>query len=161
MKRKGLFFLTALLSLVLLAVPGCRKYEQVRILSGKLESVKMKGLRGADIMLSVKVDKPAAKILLDDVRGQVKHSGKIVGNVVLAPLTVNARTIADYQVTATVALESGVSLIYLMNFADPKKLKECTIDLSVKGKVAGVRLKRQFKDIPLKKLLEEKYYEKI
>ena len=121
----------------------------------------MNGLRSADLILSVKVENPAGKLILEDVRGTLKHSGKIIGDVTLAPLTLSARTVADYKVSATIELDKGISLIQLMGLMDVRKLKECTVDVSAKGKASGIRMKREFKDIPVKKLLEGNYYEKI
>ena len=144
-----------------MTTPGCKKYEQIKIHSGKVESLNMNGLRSADLILSVKVENPAGKLILEDVRGTLKHSGKIIGDVTLAPLTLSARTVADYKVSATIELDKGISLIELMGLMDVRKLKECTVDVSAKGKASGIRMKREFKDIPVKKLLEGNYYEKI
>jgi hypothetical protein len=79
----------------------------------------------------------------------------------LAPLILNARIEAEYKPEAKIELEKGVGLMQLMSFMNINKLNECTIDLYVKVKAAGIRVKKQFKDMPVKKLLEEYYYEKI
>lgn len=146
---------------MLMTVSGCKSYEQIKIVSGKLESLNMNGLRNADIVLSVEIDNPAGKIVLEDVRGTLKHSGKILGNVTLAPLTLTARTKAEYKVTAVLELDKGIGLLQLMNFMNTNTLKECTVDVYARGKAAGIKAKREYKDIPVKKLLEGHYHEKI
>ena len=152
--------LAAVLALVLMSLTGCKKYENIRLVSGKVESLNMSGFRSADIVFSVKVDNPAGKIRIEDVNATLKHSGKVLGNVTVAPFTLNARTIAEYKVDAVVELEKGMGLMQLMNFMNINKLKECTVDLSARGKAAGIRVKKQYKDVPVNKLLEEYYYEK-
>jgi hypothetical protein len=145
----------------LLTFTGCKKYEQISLVSGKVESLNMNGLRSADLLLSVKVDNPAGKVKIEEAKGTLKHSGKVIGNVTLAPLILNARIEAEYKPEAKIELEKGVGLMQLMSFMNINKLNECTIDLYVKVKAAGIRVKKQFKDMPVKKLLEEYYYEKI
>ena len=161
MKKKGLLLLIAVLSFALVTVSGCKNYEKVRVVSGKVESLNMNGLRSADIVMSVTVDNPAGKIIVEEITGTLKHSGKVLGNVTLAPLTLKARSLSEYEVNATVELEKGIGLMYLMNFMDIRKLKECTVDFVAKGKASGIRVKREYKDIPVKKFLEEHHYEKI
>lgn len=149
------------MAFVLMTFTGCKSYEQIKVVSGKVESLNMKGLRAVEMVFSVEVENPAGKVVIEDISGIVKHSGKVLGNVMLAPLTLTARTTAEYKVNATVELDKGVNFMYLMNFMDIRKLNECTVDVSAKGKAAGIRIKKEYKDIPVKKLLEGQHYEKI
>lgn len=149
------------MAFMLMTFTGCKSYEQIKIVSGKMESLNMNGLRAADLVFTVEVENPAGKVIIEDVVGTLKHSGKVLGNVTLAPLTLEARTTAEYKVNALVELDKSVSFMNLMNFMDVKKLNECTIDLSAKGKAAGIKIKKEYKDIPVKKLLEGQHYEKI
>ena len=151
----------SLLSLLLVTMSGCKKYEKIRIVSATVESVNMKGLRAAETVLSVRIDNPAGKVVLEDVKGTLKHSGKILGSVTLVPFTLEPRTVSDYRVAAMLELDGSVGLMSLMSFMNVRKLKECTVDISAQGKVAGIKAKKEYKDIPVKRLLEENYYEKI
>lgn len=147
--------------LVLMTFTGCRKYMDVRIVSVKVESVNMKGLRAGEAVLSVRVDNPAGKMTLEELNGVVKHSGKVLGNIALDPVTLKPRQVDDYSVNVRFELDKSVGVMYMLTFTDIRKLKECTVDLSARGKAAGVKLKREYKDIPVKNLLEEYYNEKI
>lgn len=147
--------------LVLMTFTGCRKYMDVRIVSVKVESVNMKGLRAGEAVLSVRVDNPAGKMTLEELDGVVKHSGKVLGNIALDPVTLKPRQTDDYSMNVRFELDKGVGVMYMLTFTDIRKLKECTIDLSARGKAAGVKVKREYKDIPVKNLLEEYYNEKI
>lgn len=147
--------------LVLMTFTGCRKYMDVRIVSVKVESVNMKGLRAGEAVLSVRVDNPAGKMTLEELNGVVKHSGKVLGNIALDPVTLKPRQTDDYSMNVRFELDKGVGVMYMLTFTDIRKLKECTIDLSARGKAAGVKMKREYKDIPVKNLLEEYYNEKI
>lgn len=133
----------------------------VRIVSVKVESVNMKGLRAGEAVLSVRVDNPAGKMTLEELNGVVKHSGKVLGNIALDPVTLKPRQTDDYSMNVRFELDKGVGVMYMLTFTDIRKLKECTIDLSARGKAAGVKVKREYKDIPVKNLLEEYYNEKI
>lgn len=147
--------------LVLMTFTGCRKYMDVRIVSVKVESVNMKGLRAGEAVLSVRVDNPAGKMTIEELDGVVKHSGKVLGNIALDPVTLKPRQVDDYSVNVRFELDKSVGVMYMLTFTDIRKLKECTVDLSARGKAAGVKLKREYKDIPVKNLLEEYYNEKI
>ena len=147
--------------LVLMTFTGCKKYTEVKVLSVKVESVNMKGLHAGEAVLSVRVDNPAGKMTLEELNGVVKHSGKVLGNIALDPVTLKPRQTDDYSMNVRFELDKGVGVIYMLTFTDIRKLKECTIDLSARGKAAGVKVKREYKDIPVKNLLEEYYNEKI
>ena len=121
----------------------------------------MKGLRAGEAVLSVRVDNPAGKMTLEELNGVVKHSGKVLGNIALDPVTLKPRRTDDYSMNVRFELDKGVGVMYMLTFTDIRKLKECTIDLSARGKAAGVKVKREYKDIPVKNLLEEYYNEKI
>ena len=161
MKRIGVLLLTSVLMLVLMTFTGCKKYTEVKVLSVKVESVNINVLRAGEAVLSVRVDNPAGKMTLEELNGVVKHSGKVLGNIALDPVTLKPRQTDDYSMNVRFELDKGVGVMYMLTFTDIRKLKECTIDLSARGKVAGVKVKREYKDIPVKNLLEEYYNEKI
>jgi len=161
MKRKGLIVLIAILALALSSVTGCRKYEQIRVTSGKLESISMNGFKAVDLTLLVGIDNPAGKVTVKEAEGTVRHFGKIIGKVTLAPLVLLPRTHAEYTVEARVQLAGGLGFKDLMSLADPAKWNEYVVDLTFSGKASGVAIKKSLKDIPLKKLLESKRNEKI
>ena len=79
----------------------------------------------------------------------------------LAPLTLAPRSLSEYKVQAHVELADGLGLKQLLMFADPARLEECVADISIAGKAAGVAVKRNINDVPLKKLLENAKNEKI
>ena len=161
MKRIGGFLRIIVLAILVINMSGCRKYEQIQILYGKVESLNMSGLRSADLIIDVGLSNPAGKIIINDAVGTLKHFGKVIGNVTLAPLTLDARTSTSYKVEARVELAKTMGIMEIMRFADIRRLEECTVDVSLKGKASGIKLKKEYKDIPLKKLLEEYNNEKI
>ena len=161
MKRKSLIAPVALLVFAILSLTGCHKYEQIRVISGELESVAMNGFKSIDVSLSVMVDNPAGKVVVQTAEGTLKHFGKVIGKVSLAPLTLAPRSLSEYKVQAHVELADGLGLKQLLMFADPARLEECVADISIAGKAAGVAVKRNINDVPLKKLLENAKNEKI
>ena len=157
MKRTSLLMLFFLL----LFQTACHKYEQIQIVSGKVESLNMNGLRSVDLKMEVGVSNPAGRIVFEEVNGTLKHFGKVLGNVSLAPFELCPKTVREYSIDAKIVLDKGMTFVELMSFTDVKKIKECTIDISAKGKASGVKIKKEYKNIPLKKLLEDPDNDKI
>ena len=147
--------LTSVLSVVLMTFTGCKKYEDIKVVSGKMESLNVKGLRAVEATFTVEVDNPAGKVVFEELNGVLKHSGKVIGNVVVDPFVLSPKTIADYNVKAKFELDKSIGVMYLMTFMDVRKLKECTFDLSARCKAAGIKVKKEYKDLPVKNLLEE------
>lgn len=159
-KRKSFVVLVAMLAFVLLSLTGCSKYEQITVTSGEVKSVQMNGMRAIDITMLVMISNPAGKVVVNSAEGTVRHFGKVIGTVSLAPMTLKARRLAEYEAQAHVELASGLKLMEVLSLADPKKLEEMVVDISFSGKAAGVTVKKTVNDIPLKKLLEKTANEK-
>ena len=156
MKRKSLIAPVALLVFAILSLTGCHKYEQIRVISGELESVAMNGFKSIDVSLSVQVDNPAGKVVVQTAEGTLKHFGKVIGKVDLAPVELTPRSVAKYSVAAHVELAPGLGLKDIMGLANPRKMEELVVDVSVAVKASGVKMKRNINDIPLKKLLDNR-----
>ena len=133
---------------------GCGKYKDIQITGGKIETISMVGLRAINMTLSVGIDNPAGKLDVREVSGQLTHFGKVIGKVTLDPFIVNPKTSHDHRLSARIDLSPEVGFRELMTFMDVNKLYDCTVDMYVKGFVAGVAVKKNIKEIPLKKLLE-------
>ena len=154
--------LALMLAAMLVLLAGCQKIKEIRITSVKVTSLSVKGLKGADVSLAVGVFNPSVQISVSEIEGDVKHSGKIIGRVASAPVVIKARSEEVYDIKAVLSIAEGVSLRELMMFADPRKLNECTVDMSAKAKIKGGGTKKfSVKDIPLKELLEKAGNEKI
>jgi hypothetical protein len=67
---------------------------------------------------------------------------------------VNPKTCLDHRLSARIEVAPQVGFRELMTFMDMNKLYECTVNVHVKGFIAGVAVKKNIKEIPLKKLLE-------
>lgn len=162
MEKRHFRLVALLLASMLLLLTGCQKIKDIRITSSKIVSLDVKGLKGADVRLSVGVYNPAGQISISEIEGEVKYSGKVIGRVAIDPVVIKARSEEEYDVKAAISIAEGVSLRDLMVFADLRKLGECTVDMSAKAKIKGGGTKKfSVKDIPLKELLEKAGNEKI
>ena len=161
MKRRVGALVLAIMAVLLLSLSGCNRYKQINVTSGKIESVSMNGLKSVDIVARIGVDNPAGKLEVKTAEGVLKHFGKIIGRVTPDPVTILPRTEGEYQVKMHVEIAQGLGFLEIMSLMDMKKLEECTLDVSIAGKVAGMAVKKKYVDIPLKKLLESKRNEKI
>ena len=141
---------------------GCQKIKDIRVTSTKIVSLNIRGLGGAEIILEAEVDNPAQQISLSEIEGELKHSGKVLGRVAVAPIVLKPKSQEKYNIEATVKIAEGATLRDLMMFADVRKLGECTVDVSALAKIKGGGKKRvALNDIPLKELLERVSNEKI
>jgi len=153
-KRKSIILSLVLLVFVMSGLTGCRKYEQIRVTSGVVESLSLNGLRSLDLDLVVGVDNPAGKVVIQKMEGTLKHFGKVIGKVTTTePLVLAKGMEAEYDVKVRVSLEPGLGVMQVMSLMNKGKLGECTVDVSAVGKVSGVRMKKNYNDIPLNKLL--------
>ena len=152
-----LAFMSAMLMLA-----GCQKIKDIRVTSTKIVSLDIRGLSGAEIIIEAGVDNPAREISLSEIEGELKHSGKVLGRVAVAPIVLKSKTHEKYQIEATVKIGEDATLRDVMMFADVRKLGECTVDVSALAKIKGGGKKKiAVKDIPMKELLERVSNEKI
>lgn len=140
--------------LALSLLTGCANYKQIRVTGGKIETISMVGLRAINMTLSVGIDNPAGKLDVREVSGQLTHFGKVIGKVTLDPFIVNEKSNRNHKLTATLELSPQVGLRELMGFMDMNRLYECNVNIHIKGYVAGMPVKKNIKEMPLKKLLE-------
>ena len=151
MKNKAYRIFSIALFAAMLVFGGCAKVSQIRTTSVSLSSVTPKGLRALSLTLSVGVHNPASQIILSDI------SGKVIGNVAMAPVTLEARTDTTYQLQADVALADGVSVFEVLNYVRRKDtMDKTTVNVYAKAKVKGLPAKKiKMEDMPLKQLLEQ------
>lgn len=147
--------MTAALSVLMLSLAGCNRYTDIKVVSGKIISLSMNGVRSADVVLAAEIENPAGKVNVEEVFGTLKHSGKVIGNVSVAPMALYPRTTAEYRVDAKIELAKDIKLMELLMFMDVNKIMECSVDVYGQVKAAGIRVKKEYKDIPVKKLLED------
>ena len=153
-KKSRLLSVLLVLCCVLSCLVGCSKYKEIKITGGKIDGVSMVGLRSINMSLTVGIDNPAGKLDVREADGVLMHFGKVIGKVTLNPFIGNEKSVCDHKLTARVDIAPEVGLRELMGFLDVNKLYECTVDIHVKGYVAGIPVKKNIKEIPLKELLE-------
>lgn len=150
-----------ILSAMLLTLGGCKKIKDINVTSVKVEAIAPQGLQGINIFLAVGIDNSAFQIELEDIKGALMYSGKVLGRVAMDPFTVQARSAEIYHVRAFVTLGEDATLRDLLMLTDMAKLNECTVDVSATPRLkSGLRAPITIKDIPLKKFLEKTYNEK-
>ena len=149
--------LILLLSVMLLALSGCKSVRNVKnisVSSVKVEAIAPQGLQGINVFLAIGVDNPAMQITLENINGALKYSGKVLGRVSVDPFTLQARSADIYHLRAFVTLGEDATLKDLLMLTDMTKLQECMVDVSVTPRLkGGLGAPINLKDIPLKKLL--------
>lgn len=141
---------------MVLILGSCAKVKQVGVTSFELDSVTPKGLRALTVKMSVGVHNPANEITLSEISGEAVVSGKVIGNVAMAPVVLTARKDSTYKVKADVTLAEGVSVLEVLALAKNKSaIENGTANIYAKAKLKGGPSKKiKMEDVPLKKLKE-------
>ena len=121
--------------------------------SFELDSITPKGLRALTVKMSVGVHNPASEITLSEISGEVIISGKVIGNVAMAPVVLTARKDSTYKVKADVTLAEGVSVLEVLALAKNKSaIENGTANIYAKAKLKGGPSKKiKMEDVPLKR----------
>lgn len=140
---------------VILALTGCGKFDEIKINSVKPENIQMYGLKGLEVALAVEVENPAPQISLSEMKADVMYCGKILGTVTADPFTIKARTTETYHVDSKFRLSDDMSYYDLLMFLDRDYLEKCVVDITVKAKLkCGISKTITKTGVPLKKLLK-------
>lgn len=144
------------IAIMVLILGSCAKVKQVGVTSFELDSVTPKGLRALTVKMSVGVHNPANEITLSEISGEAVVSGKVIGNVAMAPVVLTARKDSTYKVKADVTLAEGVSVLEVLALAKNKSaIENGTANIYAKAKLKGGPSKKiKMEDVPLKKLKE-------
>ena len=144
------------IALMVLLLGSCVKVKQVGVTSFELDSVTPRGLRALTLTMSVGVHNPAKEITLSEISGEAVVSGKVIGNVAVAPVVLTARKDSSYTVKADLTLAEGVSVFEVLALAkDKSAIENGTANVYAKAKLKGGPSKKiKMEDVPLKKLLE-------
>ena len=109
MEKRYSRLLALMLAAMLVFLAGCQKIKDIRITSANITSLSVKGLKGADVSLAVGVFNPSVQISVSEIEGEVKHSGKIIGRVAIAPVIIKAKSEETYDLEAVVSIAEGVT----------------------------------------------------
>lgn len=144
------------IAFMVLLLGSCAKVKQVGVTSFELDSVTPRGLRALTLTMSVGVHNPAKEITLSEISGEAVVSGKVIGNVAVAPVVLTARKDSSYTVKADLTLAEGVSVFEVLALAkDRSAIENGTANVYAKAKLKGGPSKKiKMEDVPLKKLLE-------
>ena len=146
--------LVFIVSVIAISLTGCGRVKDITVTSVKLESIAPQGLKGINVYLAVGIDNPAFQIGLEDIHGALKHSGKVLGRMTMAPFVLHARSTEIYHLKTTATIEQGVTLMELMTLTDMETLNKCTVDVSVRATLkGGISKVLRFNDIPMTDLL--------
>ena len=144
------------IAIMVLILGSCAKVKQVGVTSFELDSITPKGLRALTVKMSVGVHNPANEITLSEISGEAVVSGKVIGNVAVAPVVLTARKDSSYTVKADLTLAEGVSVFEVLALAkDKSAIENGTANIYAKAKLKGGPSKKiKMEDVPLKKLKE-------
>lgn len=143
-----------MLAAVLLLASCAQKFNEIQVTSWDVKSFSPKGLRSADIILSLGVDNPARTFTVRDCVITVKDSDTRICEFTADSLTVNGKTEMEYVVPFRGRMES-FNVMELMQMAASSQLSDFTADFSARvstGKGKGRKV--EFSDIKLTELFK-------
>lgn len=98
-------------AVVMLWSAGCTPFRNVRVEGWSVDGVRIKGLRSVEAVLKVSVDNPARRFTLSDLEGVLYKGEAAVARYSAQPLTVEARTQADYPVQCRAAIADSLTVL--------------------------------------------------
>ncbi len=134
---------------------GIKKLADMSVDSAKVVELTPNGLKGLKLGLALDIDNPGAQVSLSDISCQVKHFGKVLGTVGVDPFTLHGRVKETYYMKAEMKMGKGMSILEAGKLFDTRTIEELSVDLHAKVKLkSGLSKEIEYKDVPLKKLLE-------
>ncbi len=151
----SLIFIVATAAICLSGCNGIKKLQDIRITSASIGGIVPDGLKSVALECRVGVDNPGTKVDLSNIYCEVKHFGKVIGKVAIAPFTLEAKTEQGYNLKADVKLGESVTIFDLGQMLNKVAAEDFTVDIQANVKIKGLAPKKlTYKDIPLKKLIE-------
>ncbi len=158
MKKNRIISLVMAVTLAVMSLSSCseiKKLKAIDITSTHITSLTPKGLTSIDLGCQVGINNPSIQISLSEITCDLKHSGKVLGNVAIDPFTLKARTEDVYDLKANIKLGKDMSLMEAMSLFKSNIMDELTVDLHAKVKLKkGMSKGVTLRDVPLKKLIE-------
>ncbi len=158
MKKNHILSLVPVLLAAVICLSGCsgiKKLQELEITSARITGITPNGLSSIDLAVNLGLDNPGARISLSEISCDVKHFGKVLGNVAVDPFTIKAKTRETYDMKANVKLGEGITLLEAAKLLRNMSTDDVKVDLHAKVKLkGGISKKLTYNDIPLKKLIE-------
>ncbi len=134
---------------------GLKKLEEIKVTSFDIAGISPHGFRNIDFSVNLGVDNPGTQISLSELSCDLKDSGKVIGNVIVDPFTLHAKSNVIYPLKASLSLEQAVNFYDITRLVTGSRLDSVKVDVHAKLKLkSGASRAYEFKDIPLKQLLE-------
>ena len=153
MKTFGKHIGLLILAIVMLAGTSCSKVSDISLTSYRIEDFNMRGLRSADVTLSLGIHNPIIQFTLENNSATLYREGVEIGTVDATDVTIPAKTDGVYQVTGTATLSEGMSLLKAMSLVRNFKPEEYTVDIHTTIKLkSGAKFKVNKLGVPLNKL---------
>ncbi len=141
-------------ALCLSSCNGVKKLKEIDVTSARIEKITPVGMRGLNMSFALGLDNPGIQLSLSEISCDIKHSGKVLGNVAVAPFTLHARTEEIYNMNADLKLGEDLTVFDVGRLLDGFTADDITVDMKIRVKLKGGISKRlSFNDIPLKKLI--------
>lgn len=142
-----------MLAAVISAIPGCVNANKLDITSLKVNTITPEGFRAVKGMLTAGIDNRSVEFRLFEIEGVVHRNAQELGIFSMDPVTVTARTQAEYTIKGKLSL-NDVSVLELLSLIRGSEISEYKADLRFKVKPKGGAVQRmKFKDIPVENII--------
>ena len=146
--------LALLLALSLPAISGCgvSKVKDISLTSVGLMYVVPTSTRSLDAKIRLGIDNPSMAFTVQEVTGSIRYQDKMLANFVTGPVSLEAKSVQEYELPCTVTLAEGASLLDLLIIASKRSLEGLKADVDVQAalKKNGVlRAPFKFRDLDI------------
>lgn len=156
MKTIGRHIGILVLAVMMLFGTSCSKVSDISLTSYRIEDFNMRGLRSADVTLSLGIHNPIIQFTLENNSATIYRGGTEIGTVDATDVTIPGKTDGVYQVTGTATLGEGMSILKLMTLARNFNPEEYTVDIHTTIKLkSGAKFKVNKMGIPLNELTDK------
>lgn len=155
--RKFAVYRTLLLvCTAVLVLAGCGKIKEIRPTTWEMGSISPKGLYSVDINFKLGIYNPSMQIALSDIFAEVVVNGKVIGNVSLAPFTLEAKSEKVYDMNALLALNKGYSILNLLPLMkDPTALNNAYVNVCLRATLKnGLSKELRWDKMPVAELMK-------
>ena len=147
---------------VLMLLPGCSRYKDVRIGTCGIESISPAGLKSVDAVFSVEVDNPVNGIVVSEIEGTVYFDGDDLGFFEAPEVTVPGKATSEVRIGVRATLAGSMNFMQIMAMASTFRPEKLTMDISMRVKVkGGLKKKISLEGVPVGDFFRKVQYESI
>jgi len=126
----------SLIFIAVLSLTSCfPNFDRISYSQPQINGIAVKGLRAADVVVSVELDNPGAGFALDDISGMIHTESMDVAAYFIDPVSIVRKSEQTVELTVHVSLCPGVNLLSFLANIEQFTQGKYFADISAKVKL--------------------------